>query len=265
MSNCPKCGKQMSYIEQYGQWYCYTCRQYRGAAQTPQPVQQRQQPAQQYQQPAQQRQKPAQQYKPPQPGAYQTAQGGIWFQNYYRIRKKVLTIWNKYWIEDYNRNILGFSKQKMFKLKEDIRIYTDEKMTQELFRIQQQEILDIWGTFAIVDSASNTTLGFIKRKALMSTFAWDEWDVLDAYKRPIGGIHESEGRGLARKFVPGGKLIPEKMTLKLNNAPVAEINQQFKIIGDIWELKCVTVPGWFDRRVLLGGLLLMGMIERQHK
>jgi hypothetical protein len=195
----------------------------------------------------------------------QGAAGNRWFQNYYRIRKKVLTVWNKYWIEDYNQNILGFSKQKMFKLKEDIRIYTDESMQVEMFRIQQQEILDIWGTFAVIDSATNTILGFIKRKALMSTFAWDEWDVLDAYKRPIGGIHEQKGRGLVRKFVPFGGLVPEKMTLMLNNVPVAEINQDFKIIGDIWELKCIAVPDWFDRRVLLGVLLMMGMIERQHK
>ena len=232
-------------------------------AQAAQPAQQYQQPVQQRQQPAQPAQ-PAQQQQPP-PGAYQGAPGSIWFQNYYRIRKKVLTIWNKYWIEDYNKNILGFSKQKMFRLKEDIRIYTDEKMTQELFRIKQQEILDIWGTFAIIDSPTNTILGFIRRKAMMSTFAWDEWDVLDANKRSVGGIHESAGRGLARKFVPGGALIPEKMTLKLNNVPVAEINQKFKIIGDIWELNCLAVPQWFDRRVLLGGLLLMGMIERKHK
>jgi hypothetical protein len=216
---------------------------------------------QQYQQQAQ----PVQQYQQPQPGAYQGASGSIWFQNYYRIRKKVLTIWNKYWIEDHKGKMLGFSKQKMFKLKEDIRIYTDEKMTQELFMIKQQQIMDVWGTFAIIDSATNTTLGYIKRKGLMSTFAWDEWDVLDAYKRSIGGIHESAGRGLARKFVPGGRLIPEKMTLKLNNVPVAEINQKFKIIGDIWELNCIAVPEWFDRRVLLGGLMLMGMLERKHK
>ena len=176
-----------------------------------------------------------------------------------------MTVWNKYWLEDQNKNILGFSKQKMFKLKEDIRVYTDEKMTRELFQIKQQQIIDVWATFAVIDSSTNTTLGYIRRKALMSTFAWDEWDVLDAYKRPVGGIHEEKGRGLARKFVPGGALIPEKMTLKLNNVPVAEINQDFKIIGDIWELRCMAVPNWFDRRVLLAGLLLMGMMERKRK
>ncbi|PUA31198.1 MAG: hypothetical protein B9J98_07305 [Candidatus Terraquivivens tikiterensis] len=25
---CPTCGKPLSYIEQYGRWYCYNCRKY---------------------------------------------------------------------------------------------------------------------------------------------------------------------------------------------------------------------------------------------
>jgi hypothetical protein len=187
-----------------------------------------------------------------------------WYQNYYRIRKKALSPWNKYWIEDYSKNILGFSKQKMFKLKEDIRIYTDEGMQTEMFRIQQQEIVDLWGTFAVIDSSTNIILGYIKRKALKSTFAWDEWEILDGHKKPIGGIDEEHARGLVRKL-PGGGLIPEKMTLLLDDEPVAEIDQDFKVIGDIWDLKCIAVPNSLDRRVLLGALLLMGMIERKHK
>jgi hypothetical protein len=189
----------------------------------------------------------------------------IWYQNLYRIRKKVLAIGNKYWIEDSSGNILAFSKQKLLKLKEDIRIYSDENMEQELFRIQQQQIVDLWGTFAVIDSRTDGILGYLKSKALKSSFLWDEWDVLDANKQNIGGIHESVGLGLLRKYVPGGSIVPEKMTLKLNNVSIAEINQQFKIIGDVWELKCLNVPQDFDRRVLLGGILLMGMIERSRK
>ncbi len=153
----------------------------------------------------------------------------------------------------------------MFRLKEDIRIYTDEKMKQELFRIKQQQILDVWATFAVVDSQTNTTLGFIKRKALASMFVRDEWEVYNAHDQLIGGIYEEKGRGLARKYLPGGALIPEKMTFKLHGVPVAAIDQRFKIIGDIWDLNCMSVPPDFDRRVLLACLLIMGMIERGRK
>lgn len=189
----------------------------------------------------------------------------LWHKNGYRIRKKVIALGNKYWIEDLEGNMLGFSKQKILKLKEDIRIFTNEAMDEELFHIKQHQIVDAWGRFDIIDSTNEALLGYIRRKALMSAFAWDEWDVYDKNDTLIGGIHESKGLGLIRKYIPGGALVPEKMTLKLNNAPVAEIDQQFKIIGDIWELRCLNVPADIDRRVLLGGLLLMGMIERSRK
>ncbi len=188
-----------------------------------------------------------------------------WQKNFYRIKKKSLALGNQYLIEDESGMLLGFSKQKILVFKEDIRIFNDESLTKELFRIKQGQIIDAWGIFSIIDSSTESTIGYIKRKALMSAFAWDEWDVYDANNQLIGGIHESQGRGLLRKYLPGGGLIPEKMTLKLNGTPVAEINQQFKIIGDIWELHCINIPATIDRRILLGGLLLMGMIERSRK
>jgi len=203
---------------------------------------------------------------PPPPQQIPTSPGaGIWFQNNYKIRKKVIAVTNKYWIEDLNGNILGFSKQKMFKLKEDIRIFTDESQSNELFRIKQEQILDVWGTFGVIDSATNTKLGYIKRK-FISKFGRDEWEIYDINNQLIGGIYESSwGRALARKYMPGGGLVPEKMTFELNGQPVAEINQDFKIIGDIWQMNILNVPQTLDRRVMISGMLLMGMIERDRK
>lgn len=251
MAECPECRRELNWVAQYGQWYCYGCKKYIMP----------QQPAQ-----AQPQAQPAQaQAQAPRSASTPVAISPIWAQNHYRIRKKVLTMWNKYWIEDYNKQMLGFSKMKMFKLKEDIRIYTDEKMQTELFRIQQQQILDICGTFAVVDSTTNAHLGYIKRKALASSFVRDEYELFDANNQLIGGIYEEAGSGLARKYAPGGKLIPESMTIMLQGQPVAKINQKFKIIGDIWDLSCVNVPQYLDRRVLLSCLLMMGMIERDRK
>ncbi len=140
-------------------------------------------------------------------------------------------------------------------------------MRNELFYIKQQQIMDMWGNFGVIDSATNAHLGYIKRKALMSGFIKDESEIYNAANQQIGRIYESTGRGLARKYVPFGvgKLIPEKTTLELYGRSVAEINQKFKIIGDIWELNCQNVPQELDRRILLSCILLMGMIERARK
>ena len=189
----------------------------------------------------------------------------LWTMNFYRIRKKVLALTGQYWIEDQAGNPLGYSKQKMLRLKEDIRIFTDETMTRELFQVRQQQILDIWGTFAVIDSGSNALLGYVRRRALTSTFVADEWEIRDPANNLVGEIKESTGRGLARKWIPGGSLIPERLTMTLGGLPVAYINQQFKIVGDIWEIECQNLPAMFDRRVFLGGVILMGMIERERK
>ena len=209
-----------------------------------------------------------QRYYPPAQAATPTTVStvpSLWTMNFYRIRKKVLALTGQYWIEDQAGNPLGYSKQKMLRLKEDIRIFTDETMTRELFQVRQQQILDIWGTFAVIDSGSNALLGYVRRRALTSTFVADEWEIRDPANNLVGEIKESTGRGLARKWIPGGSLIPERLTMTLGGMPVAYINQQFKIVGDIWEIECQNLPAMFDRRVFLGGVILMGMIERERK
>ena len=189
----------------------------------------------------------------------------LWRQNHYVIKKKALRIVEQYWIEDLNGNKLAYSKQKFWRIKEDIRIYTDESMAQELFRIKQAQIIDVWGKFDVIDSSSNSLLGYFRRKALKSGFVSDEWELYDKDGQIIGRLAERTGRGLARKYVPGGKLIPEQLTMELNGKPVVQINQQFKIVGDIWDIHCHSLPDHFDRRVLLAGVILMAMIERQRK
>lgn len=235
MSQCPVCNKPLTYVEQYRQWYCYNCKEYRQPAQAAAP--------------------------PPPPGAAPPP-SGLWFQPFYRVRKKVLALTNQYWVEDYAGNQLAFSKQKIFRIKEDIRIFADEQQTTELFRIQQLNWTNTWGEFAVIDTATNQVVGYVQRKMVKSWVA-SSWEVYDPWKRLVGKVEEGTGRGLARRLIPGGSLVPQKVTLSLMGRPIAEIDQQFKVIGDIWEINCQWAPPAFDRRVLLSTALLMGMIERQ--
>ena len=191
-------------------------------------------------------------------------QSPIWFQNFYRIRKKVVAITNQYWIEDGQGKNLGYTKQKLVRIKEDIRIFSDDSMAQEIFRIRQEQVMDMWGTFAIIDSATNAVVGKLRRSAL-SQVGKDEYLLLDFMGQQVGRVAESSGRGLARKYLPGGGLVPEHVFVEFNGQQVAEIKQQFKVIGDIWEVDCSRVPRQFDRRNLLATMILMGMIERDRK
>lgn len=189
----------------------------------------------------------------------------LWHQDHYVIKRKIFRIVDQYWIEDLNGNKLAYSKQKFWRIKEDIRIFTDDSMNHELFRIKQAQIIDMWGKFDVIDSDTNSPVGYFRRKALKSSFISDEWEIYDKNNQIIGRLAERTGRGLARKYVPGGKLIPEKVTMELNGQPVVQINQKFKIVGDIWDIQCHSLPERFDRRVVLASVILMAMIERQRK
>ena len=53
-------------------------------------------------------------------------------QTEYLIRRKVFTFFgNKFHVYDGNGDLLLFTKQKAFKLREDIRIFSDETQTDE--------------------------------------------------------------------------------------------------------------------------------------
>jgi len=267
---CPKCGTQLL----VGAKFCSRCghdveQENMQPIFTPQPTNQAvQQQTPPPQDPFPQTPPPSPMPQQQAPYPQQTKQYGdsnIWYQNFYRIRKKTLTVGNKYWMEDQSGAILGFCKQKLFKLKEDIRIYTDESATTELFRIKQEQIMDVWGNFAVIDSKNDTKMGYVKRN-IISAFVKDTWEIYTTSNQMVGKIEEkSTGHALARKYMPGGGLIPEKMHLEMNGQILADINQDFKIIGDIWTMNCHLVPPNFDRRVLLACMLLMGMIERKHK
>lgn len=195
----------------------------------------------------------------------QGQQSNLWNQPYYRVKKKVIALAGKYWIEDHAGNQLGFSKQKLIKLKEDIRIFSDDKMNQELFQIRQQQVVDAWGTFSVIDSATGQCVGQLKRKAIKSGVVADEYHLCDASGQPYGRVYEEASKGLMRKLLPGGGLIPEHVWLEVHGQRLSEIKQQFKVVGDIWEVDCQGVPPQFDRRVLLSAMLVMAMIERKRK
>jgi hypothetical protein len=96
----------------------------------------------------------------------------------------------------------------------------------------------------------------------MSDLSKDEYFLLDPAGQQVGRVVEDLGRGLARKYLPFGGLLTERVMVEFYGRPVTEIRQQFRLIGDEWDVDCSMLPPQFDRRVLLAGIIMMGMIDR---
>jgi hypothetical protein len=133
----------------------------------------------------------------------------------YTIRRKVFTIAGaKFHIYDPAGNLIGFSKQKAFKLKEDIRVYRDESMQQELLTIHARSIIDFSAAYDVIDPKSNQRLGVLKRAGLASMFR-DKWMVFDENEQQIGTIEEdSVFLALVRRIGGLGSWIPQGFALK---------------------------------------------------
>ena len=129
----------------------------------------------------------------------------------YTIRKKDFTLFApKFHIYNSQGDLIGFCKQKAFKLKEDIRIFTDESMTKEQMMIAARSIIDFSAAYDVTDSNTQKRLGALQRKGMKSILR-DEWIVLDENDNEIGSIKEdSMLLAMIRRFI---NLIPQRYHL----------------------------------------------------
>lgn len=80
---------------------------------------------------------------------------------------KLLALASQIYVRDASGNLLGYVKQKMFKLKEDINIFTDESQSHVLYNIKADRVLDYSARYTFRDSTGNV-IGAIRRKGMRS-------------------------------------------------------------------------------------------------
>src|SRR3990172_8033550 len=146
--------------------------------------------------------------------------------NRYVVRRKVLALFApQFHIYDEMESMVGYVKQKAFKLKEDIRLYSDESMSTELLLIQARQILDISAAYDVIESKSGQKVGTLKRKGLKSILK-DEWILMDAGDHEIGLIQEDSALlATLRRFLTN--LIPQSFMYQVHGRPVGTLKQAF--------------------------------------
>jgi len=143
----------------------------------------------------------------------------------YVIRRKFLKIFgNEFRVLDPNGQQVLFSKQKAFKLREDIRVWSGDDMQTELMRISARQIIDFSAAYDVIDSTTNEKVGAFKRKGLKSIVR-DEWILMDSNDQEIGLYQEdSVGMAILRRFI---NIIPQKFHMEVGNALVANLKQNW--------------------------------------
>ena len=182
------------------------------------------------------------------------------FKNYL-LKRQVFALAGKFRIYGPNDELLLFSQQKMFKLREDIRVFNDESKSQELLLIQARSIIDFSAAYDVIDSPSGQKIGALRRKGLRSMLQ-DEWEVLDTQDQVVGTLFEDNmGLALLRRFLLGS-LLPQNYDMKLGQERVADLRQKFNPFAYQLMLDFSMDTGnRLDRRIGLAAAILLATIE----
>ena len=179
----------------------------------------------------------------------------------YLLYRQVLALTGKFRVYDPMGNLVMFSEQKMFRLREDIRVYSDESKTQEVLSIKARQIIDFSAAYDVVDTATNQKVGALRRKG-WSSIVRDEWDVLNANDQVVGKLFEdSIGLALLRRLLLG-TLLPQNYDLTFGETRVADLRQNFNPFR--YELNLdfsMDMVRLLDRRIGIAAGILLATIE----
>ena len=182
----------------------------------------------------------------------------------YLLKRQAIALTGKFRFYDPAGRLVMFSEQKMFRLREDIRVYDGEDKAHEVLSIKARQIMDFSAAYDVVDTELNQKVGVLRRKGLRSILR-DEWEVLDANDQAIGQLFEdSVGLALLRRLVLGSWL-PQNYDLTFGGTRVADLKQNFNPFR--YELNLdfsMDTTNRLDRRVgIAAGILLAAVEGRQ--
>ena len=181
----------------------------------------------------------------------------------YLVRRKVFKlVGGAFHVFDPAGNVVLYSKQKAFKLKEDIRIYTGEDMGTEVLTIRTDKIIDLGATYHVHDSQQGgVRVGSLKRKGLKSMLR-DEWIILDPSGQEVGIIQEdSVALALLRRLMVGW-LLPQKYNGTIGNNPVSLFTRNFNpTVSKVSLDFSMDTHGQLDRRLGIAAAIMLLAIE----
>ena len=160
---------------------------------------------------------------------------------------------------------VAFVRQQRLKIKEDIRFFTDEAETEELFRIKARAVLEFSGRYDVTTPAGERigVLGKVFGKSLLRS----TWSVLDANEQELAIAKErSLLWALVRRAVdviPYGEFVPILLHVTIDDGErhVGDFTRRIGV-RDTYELDLTGDPERkLDRRLALALAIALDALQ----
>ena len=183
---------------------------------------------------------------------------------------KLLALASQIYVRDANGNLLGYVKQKLLKLKEDINVFADENQTQLLYNIKADRVIDFSAKYNFTD-ASGKLLGSIKRQGMRSLWRTN-YQISDADDRQLMEIHEENawvkvidalvGEIPIVGMFTGYLFNPAYIVSREDKSPVARLQKQPAFFEGKFELASQAQMSESEEPLVFLGVLTMTLLER---
>lgn len=187
-----------------------------------------------------------------------------------KLSFKLLAIASQIYIRDANGQLIGYVKQKLLKLKEDINVFADEQQIQHLYRIKADRIIDFSAKYNFTD-AQGRSLGSIRRKGMRSIFK-AHYMIFDENENQTMEIHEESGWIKVVDSLLGEVPIlgmftgyffnPSYIVSRMDGSKLARLKKQPAFMEGVFEIEPLMPIPAEDEAELLLSVLTMTLLER---
>ena len=185
---------------------------------------------------------------------------------------KISTLANDFKATDASGKTIAYVRQKMFKLKEDIQIYSDDSRTKENYRIKADKWLDFSTAYSFYSEGNTKSFGKVVRKGWRSIWK-AHYQVIDQHEKQQYSVSEENawvkvGDSLLGEIpilgiFTGYLFNPSYIVENMDGKPVIKLKKQASFFGRKFELtKLGELDADDDDRVMLS-LMMMILLERR--
>jgi uncharacterized protein YxjI len=188
----------------------------------------------------------------------------IFQQDFFVARRKIFSFAPKLHIWDRDGATLAFVRQKVFAVRDDVRIFTDQTQSFELLRIKGRNIIDFGAAFDVIDSLNGQKAGMLKRRGWKSLMR-AEWIIMDALDQEIGKIREDSALLAAlRRLIL--RILPQTFIFEMGGQVVGTAKQNWNIFAPTMTVDFTTDPGkMLDRRLVVAAITLLMTVEKNEE
>jgi uncharacterized protein YxjI len=188
----------------------------------------------------------------------------IFQQDFFLARRKIFSFAPKLHIWDRDGATLAFVRQKVFAVRDDVRIFTDQTQSFELLRLKGRNIIDFGAAFDVIDSLNGQKAGMLKRRGWKSLMR-AEWIIMDALDQEIGKIREDSALLAAlRRLIL--RILPQTFIFEMGGQVVGTAKQNWNIFAPTMTVDFTTDPGkMLDRRLVVAAITLLMTVEKNEE